>query len=53
MLCNSLMIFFFVHYGECPVDLFEEEKAGHFMSKGQLGERKNLIGPVQDLFREP
>ena len=35
---SSFMVLLIVQDGECAVELFEEEKAAHFMGQGEPGE---------------
>ena len=44
------MIFLAADDGKGPVELLQEEKAGHFMGQGQPGKGKDFMGPGQYLL---
>jgi len=45
---SLLVVFFMVYDGECPIELFEEEKPAHLVGQGEAGQRQGFISSVQD-----
>lgn len=47
------MIWFAGVYFEAAVELFQQDKSGQFVGKGEAGEGELLLGPVQDICCQP
>ena len=44
------MIFFASHDGKCPVELFQQKDAAHFVGQGQFWKWERFVSPLQDLL---